>query len=140
MSMAIEDVDRQRLEDAMTARRDQLGVTWRKIAKDAAISYETLRATMRGRGDVPSTTRRAIERGLQWPTGMVDAILTNATPPSQHHRVEAARAEILGSSYTELLSRRAEIEEAFDRKTADEWMVGALHLREQEQAKQDNSE
>lgn len=62
---------------AMSRRQDVLGVSWRQIALDGGVSYETLRKTKKGKQRrLPATTRRGLERGFQWPGGMVDRILS----------------------------------------------------------------
>lgn len=83
-------VARRRLTTAMDERRDQLGLTWRQVAAAGGLSYETVRVARKVRRDMPPRTRRGIERGLQWPSGAIDRILTGEpaptdTPPARPH-------------------------------------------------------
>ena len=72
---------REVLTDAMESRRDELGKNWRQVAADGGISYETVRAVRKGqgKGPIPAPTRRALERGLEWPTRYVDELLAGRT-------------------------------------------------------------
>lgn len=72
-----QDEARKRLAEAMEARRDQLGITWRQVAAAGGTTYETLRAVRQGTNEITPPTRRAIEAGLHWPGGYVDAILAD---------------------------------------------------------------
>ncbi|MEU2450090.1 MULTISPECIES: helix-turn-helix transcriptional regulator [unclassified Streptomyces] len=53
----------------MDRRRQTLGLTWRQVAEQAGISYETLRAIRKGEQAGSDLTRRGLERALQWETG-----------------------------------------------------------------------
>lgn len=77
----ISDEKRRELEKAMEERRDLLGKRWRAVAADGGISYETVRAVRKGTGDIPAPTRRALERGLNWPVGHIDEILMGHERP-----------------------------------------------------------
>lgn len=79
--------DRKRLTEAMDARYARLGLTWRQIAADGGLAYETLRSVRHGAGRrgwqrVPVPTRRAIEQGMRWPTGYVDRLLAGEDVPA----------------------------------------------------------
>lgn len=71
---------RRQLDTEMDARREDLELTWRQVAEAAGIHYETIRAARKGRAGIPEQTRRAIEKGLRWEQGSVDAILRGGKP------------------------------------------------------------
>ena len=64
-----------RLDTAMNRRRIELGLSWRDVAADSGISYETLRAVSRGANTPGPLTKRGIETALRWRTGSIDAVL-----------------------------------------------------------------
>lgn len=76
----ITDEQRAPLRKAMEARIEELDITWRDVAAAAGISYETVRKARTGPGGIPSRTRRALERGLRWARGSVDAVLAGDKP------------------------------------------------------------
>ncbi|MFB7171122.1 multiprotein-bridging factor 1 family protein [Streptomyces sp. NPDC056254] len=57
------------LDGAMDKRRQARGLTWRQVAEQAGISYETLRAIRKGEQAGSDLTRRGLERALLWETG-----------------------------------------------------------------------
>ncbi|NUP19028.1 MAG: helix-turn-helix transcriptional regulator [Streptomyces sp.] len=57
------------LDGVMDRRRQALGLTWRQLAEQAGISYETLRAIRKGEQAGSDLTRRGLERALLWETG-----------------------------------------------------------------------
>ena len=69
-----------RLDAAMDARRLDLHLSWRDVAREADISYETLRAVRRGENSPSPLTTRDIERALHWAAGSVDAVLGGSDP------------------------------------------------------------
>ncbi|MEV8395626.1 MULTISPECIES: hypothetical protein [Bacillati] len=71
-----------RLDGAMNARRLELGLAWKDVARVAGISYETLRGVRRGSTAGAALTLRRIERALQWAQGSIDAVMAGgeATP------------------------------------------------------------
>jgi hypothetical protein len=74
----------------MEERQDELGKTWRQIATDGGISYETVRAVRKGKGagPIPAPTRRALERGLEWPVRYVDEILAGGVSAGEETKAE----------------------------------------------------
>lgn len=69
-----------RLSDLMQRRRLHLGMkTWRALALEAGVAYETLRALRAGENVTPGTTH-ALERALEWQAGSIDAILDGGHP------------------------------------------------------------
>lgn len=76
-----------RLEELMQAKRLELGMkTWRSLATEAGISYETLRALRAGENYAPATAY-AVETALQWAPGSIAQILEGGepTPATQGH-------------------------------------------------------
>lgn len=73
--------DRHRhLSERMQARRLELGMrTWRALAEEAGISYETLRALRAGENVAPGTAD-AIERALKWAPGSISTIISGGEP------------------------------------------------------------
>jgi len=69
-----------RLSELMQARRLQLGMkTWRALAAEAGIAYETLRAMRSGENVAPGTVD-AVEKALRWTPGSIEAILAGGEP------------------------------------------------------------
>lgn len=62
----------------MDHRRQELGLTWDQVAARGSITGETLRQIRRGESTGRPLTRRAVERGLEWPTNTVDRVLNGA--------------------------------------------------------------
>jgi hypothetical protein len=73
--VAIDADARARLEKRMEDRKDELGLSWRQVAERAGITYEGLRGARKGPSEIPSLTRRKIERALKWPDREIDRIL-----------------------------------------------------------------
>lgn len=72
--MIIDKTALQRLNDALEARRLELRLTWREVARKAEITSEGLRGIRNGAsGRV--LTRRKLEDALGWPGGEIDRIL-----------------------------------------------------------------
>lgn len=63
----------------MDERRGDLGLSWREVASRAGVSDETLFRSARGR-PLRTTSRKGIERALQWDSGSIDAILSGGEP------------------------------------------------------------
>lgn len=69
-----------RLNELMQARRLELGMkTWRALATEAGISYETLRALRSGE-NITSGSAHSLEGALQWEPGSIDLILDGGDP------------------------------------------------------------
>lgn len=68
-----------RLDLAMDARRLSLNLEWRDLAKEAGVSYETLRALRRA-GTAAALTKRRVEDALHWAPGSIDAVLAGGDP------------------------------------------------------------
>lgn len=104
------DNARKRLTDAMEARKEDLGLTWREVANDGGTTIETLRAVRRGTNEILPRTRKAIEAGLRWPRGYVTDIL-DGKKPSGPERPKSAlddirqMAESLQTQARELIER-----------------------------------
>lgn len=81
--MTTQDPGRKHLATAMNRRRASLHTTWDEVARRGGISVATLRRVRNGNDPITIDTVIAIERGLNWDEGHVDAILTGApTPPT----------------------------------------------------------
>jgi transcriptional regulator with XRE-family HTH domain len=133
--MAIDDAARRRLDEAMDQRRLELGLEWREVAERAGITYETLRAARRGKGNIPPRTRRAIERGLQWSPGSVAELLAGRSPTRDvaaitEGEVAQGHERILSATPQELVEMRSVIEGVLGREEADEFLTRAIALRE----------
>lgn len=65
------------------ARRHHLGLSQKDVATRGVIGQRTLRAIEVGTGEhaVFPTTLRALERGLMWPPGSLDAAIATGQPP-----------------------------------------------------------
>jgi transcriptional regulator with XRE-family HTH domain len=68
------------LDGAMDRRRQALGLTWRQLAEQAGISYETLRAIRKGEQAGGDLTRRGLERALLWETGGFEVAESGGVP------------------------------------------------------------
>jgi hypothetical protein len=81
--MTSRDLARQQLATAMNRRRAALNIKWDDVARRGGISTATLRRARNGDGDETLTidTIAAIERGLSWEEGTVEAMLTGAPVP-----------------------------------------------------------
>jgi transcriptional regulator with XRE-family HTH domain len=87
----------ERLDQAMNARRLDLRMQWKHIAREARISTAALGAIRRGEYSPSPLTARGIEDALQWERGSIAAILEGGEPtPLVDRHVElrdSARAE-----------------------------------------------
>lgn len=72
-------MERDLLAQHMETRRQELRLTWDQVAVRGSITAETLRQVRIGDRPIRPLTKRAIEEGLDWPAGTVDAILTGLT-------------------------------------------------------------
>ncbi|WP_160051455.1 helix-turn-helix transcriptional regulator [Nocardiopsis sp. FR26] len=72
--------ERARLRELMEARQEQLGLSWGEVAKAGGVKMNTLYRVRAGVATIQQTTKRAIEDGLQWDEGSVDAILGGGDP------------------------------------------------------------
>lgn len=85
---------RQRLTDAMEARRLELGLTWREVAAAGGLSYEVVRAARTDFSrDMRPLTVAGIAKGLRWTPDSVRRILEGHDPvPLETADEEAAHA------------------------------------------------
>lgn len=72
--------ERIRLRRFMQTRQRKLGRTWAEIAAKGGVKANTLYRVRVGTEAILPTTRRAIEAGLDWDQGSVDAILAGGDP------------------------------------------------------------
>ncbi len=79
--MTAQDPGRQRLATAMNRRRAALGIRWQEVAQRGGISIPTLRRARNSDDPLTIDTIIAIERGLNWEEGHVEAILGGAPEP-----------------------------------------------------------
>jgi ribosomal protein L30/L7E len=76
----------------MDQRRRDLGMAWSRIAADAGITVETLRALRRGANEPSNLTKSGIERALQWGRGSVDKVLAGGEPTLSRTPEESIRS------------------------------------------------
>lgn len=82
----------ERLNKAMTARRLDLGVTWKDIAAAAQMSDVAVRSIRRGDYRPKDITARRLDEALKWPHGTVEAILDGTLAGDEPQlRVDTAR-------------------------------------------------
>lgn len=79
--MTTPDPGRKQLATAMNRRRAALHTTWDEVARRGGISVATLRRARNGNDPLTIDTVIAIERGLNWEDGQVEAILNGAPVP-----------------------------------------------------------
>lgn len=83
----------------MEERRQALGMTWAKVASEAEITVETLRAIRRLKNEPSTLTKRGLERALHWKPDSIDEILAgrNPTPLPPSGSLPALEAESQGT-------------------------------------------
>jgi len=74
--MDITPASRTQLNKLMEARRLDLGITWRDLARSAGVSYEALRGLRRGPGGIAELTARRLDKALQWEPGSIAAVIS----------------------------------------------------------------
>uniref|UniRef100_UPI00111C6CF5 helix-turn-helix domain-containing protein n=3 Tax=Mycobacteriaceae TaxID=1762 RepID=UPI00111C6CF5 len=83
-----------RLGVAVRLRRKQLKLTQSEVAERGGLSESTVRGVENNRLSQPhASTQRALERGLAWLPGSVEAILKGGAPRIQETGVPAAPAD-----------------------------------------------
>lgn len=81
------------LDGEMNARRLQLGLAWKDLARSAGISYETLRAVRKGETTGAPLTLRKIEQALRWAQGSIGRVEQGEKPiPASEDEATAVRA------------------------------------------------
>lgn len=83
----------------MEERRQALGMTWAKVASEANITVETLRAIRRLKNEPSTLTKRGLERALHWKPDSIDAVLAgrDPTPLPPSGTLPALEAEARGT-------------------------------------------
>lgn len=83
----------------MEERRQALGMTWAKVASEANITVETLRAIRRLKNEPSTLTKRGLERALHWKPDSIDAVLAgrDPTPLPPSGSLPALEAEAQGT-------------------------------------------
>lgn len=76
------DPDIARVGAAVAARRRQLDITQRSLARDKIINAGALIAFEKGRSWPRQRTRAALEEVLQWPPGSIEALRAGAVVPA----------------------------------------------------------
>ena len=71
---------RERLAKLMDDRRKELRLNWQQVSESGGIPIKTLHAVRTGSRDIRDTTQAAIEDGLRWERGSVQAILDGGDP------------------------------------------------------------
>lgn len=75
----------------MDERRGELALTWQQVADEAGVSTETLYRIADGGRTPRTTTRKGIERALQWQPGSIDAIAASGKPAPLAEPEQASR-------------------------------------------------
>lgn len=85
----------------MDERRGELGLTWNDVAERTGVSPETIYRVAKGRqrGPMRTTTKRGIERALNWAPGSIDTIATGGEPTPVNDTQQEGEAP---SPYSEL--------------------------------------
>lgn len=60
-------------------RRGELGLTWEQVAERAGVSVQTIFRAINGT-PMRTTTRKGIERALEWASGSIDEIERGGSP------------------------------------------------------------
>ncbi|MFD9952434.1 helix-turn-helix domain-containing protein [[Kitasatospora] papulosa] len=68
------------LDGEMNARRLELGMAWKEVARSAGISYETLRAVRKGETSGAPLTLRKLEQALRWAQGSITRVERGGSP------------------------------------------------------------
>ncbi len=93
---------RARLAGLMDKRRLELRLTWREVAEAGGVSYEALRATRNGKGDIRPLTQAGIEKAFRWEQGSITRILNGGGPvpleQPAHSLPSADRAPVIPRS------------------------------------------
>jgi transcriptional regulator with XRE-family HTH domain len=84
------DPARKQLATAMNRRRAALHTTWDDVARRGGISIATLRRARNGNDPLTLDTTVAIERGLNWEEGHVEALLQGAPTPTERAPIPTA--------------------------------------------------
>jgi hypothetical protein len=77
--MDITRAARTALEQAMNAKRLDLGITWREVSVRAGVAYETVRNLRAGPSGVDQLTLRKLDKALGWDGGHLEKIAAKAS-------------------------------------------------------------
>lgn len=111
--------DRQRLADALTARRAELRITQTVVAERAGVSLATINLMERqGRANYQTVTKAVVEQAVEWAPGSIDALLaggdaTPLNPPDQQAPGVDAVAK-LGDGQVAVLQAKRSLEDLLD--------------------------
>lgn len=83
--MEARDEGRKRLAEAMNRRRAELRTTWDEVARRGGISVATLRRARNGSDELTLDTIVAIERGMEWEQGHVEALVAGRDPVTRRN-------------------------------------------------------
>jgi hypothetical protein len=86
---------RQRLTQHMEGRQAELRLTWADVAQRGDISVALLRRIRNGGARLTAKSKVAIEVGLDWPRGTVDAILAGHEPAALSRSTELSDDVVL---------------------------------------------
>jgi transcriptional regulator with XRE-family HTH domain len=73
--------DTARAGAAVTARREELGYSPRRLSDETGVGLDELEDFERGRSWPPATTREKIERALRWPSGTIPLVARGGEVP-----------------------------------------------------------
>ncbi|MFI5506000.1 FHA domain-containing protein [Mycobacterium sp. NPDC051804] len=74
-------LDTARAGEAVTARREELGYSARRLSDESGVSVDELDDLERGRNWPPAATREKIERALRWPSGTIPLVARGGEVP-----------------------------------------------------------
>lgn len=117
-------------------RREALGLKWREVAAIAGVAPATIhRANKNGGETLQPSTRRNVERALEWEPCSIDAILAGGEPTPVGTTAEPEQTALADPVDRVMAMTRAEmLDEALqvDRlgtPAGDEWLHSLLRLR-----------
>ena len=94
--MPTQPEERQELAARMDERRLELGMRWQDVATAGDVSLRAINNARTGDREIRPLTRHGIEKGLRWPPGTIERILSG-TPGAAGAAPEAAAGPGLAS-------------------------------------------
>jgi transcriptional regulator with XRE-family HTH domain len=130
--------DWQRLGTYVVQRRNELGYGSQAALEEASgVSYRTISRLETGHG-IGKNNLRKIEQALRWQVGSMEQVLAGGVPMPiedagypMDETSRARRVTILAATPEQLVEMRQLVQEVLGSEQADEFLRGALELREQ---------